>query len=479
MNRGQWVRGVSWSLVGSMALPVAPAVAATPYRDPSRLFSLSVPDGWQLRPQARGSANDALWVNGSGVVAVLHESVGAGTSGIDYATASVGALSQLEGFEEFDRRFAPVGGEDQPLLDYVFTGESGSTIGAYSVFVTSGTTGYVISLYNAGDDLALYEADFLAFVAGFVPGTGVAGGTPGAATTPRIGSVGSAVVATPRVGGTVTATATPRPAGSVAPIATARTTPVAVGTSSRPAVVASPSVMRQPGSVRGTVFTEGGEPVTGGSVTVTIAGMTSGGGRVSFSLRPNARGEYSEQVSPGTYTVTAELKYVDTEGKVFTFPLDPVEPETAQDAAPGIVKNFRWKMTGLPAGRSANPNEYLFYGWQVQLRNGDSSSASATNPEKVYPGGKVRLTLTPNGAFWDGSPGAPVVRETVYMEPNIPDLPYANFTVGAELVDANGVAHPLVVSAGFSGTFAASVLVVLRPGSPRGAEAVGVSYKLA
>ncbi len=215
--------------------------------------------------------------------------------------------------------------------------------------------------------------------------------------------------------------------------------------------VAGVMVAAKPGFVSGTVLDARGMPLrsTNAKATLTISGTSLAGQSVYYTALPDASGQYNQQVADGAYGVKASLKYQDADGLIFLFEPEPQEPSASYETAKsGLVKNFRWKLNGLIPEQSPN-TATSYYGWSLILR--DQGIAAMKELPKLYPGGKLQVTLTPTiSTLWDGSPASVFTRTvpiSVYGE-EVFDVPYAKYTLSVVALDTTGKMQPLKVAAG-------------------------------
>jgi hypothetical protein len=168
-----------------------------------------------------------------------------------------------------------------------------------------------------------------------------------------------------------------------------------------------PSPKAKPLHVAGRVLTMEGKPLAG--VEIGIYGTTARGDRTRFETRTNASGLYSQRVPDGFYGLSAYFatKY---NGKNYKFTLHPEDGKTGvtHDAARGVIKNFRWKISGLKPGETAGEEgaygeSNKYYGGYVYLT---SRETGTLNTPIYFPkGSSVVITMAPRGKLIDGSTG--------------------------------------------------------------------------
>jgi hypothetical protein len=227
---------------------------------------------------------------------------------------------------------------------------------------------------------------------------------------------------------------------------------------------AGPSQGRQADVIAGAITDARGKPIPGAEFTVSIRGTTIAGERTSFSPPVDKDGRYAQRVPAGVYAISARMIY-EYNGKRYTLDLHPDDDqrrERTYESRDGVVKDFRWRTTGLEPGEDA-ANQYYWYGGRVQPQQ--ASSDDALNLR--YPGGMVEVTLTPRGPLIDGSTGQTITQPLPTDRLNrawIDDVPIGRYTASAKLIAANGAEQPLALSAEYSGApFAATLDLEFTP----------------
>ncbi|MFK7603961.1 carboxypeptidase-like regulatory domain-containing protein [Deinococcus sp. SM5_A1] len=216
------------------------------------------------------------------------------------------------------------------------------------------------------------------------------------------------------------ATSAPKPAPAK-PDATT-TSPAKPATAPAPARPATPSATAKaptpkPSYVTGLVLDTQGHPLAGARVFLSGTTFTQGQ-KTSFETETKADGTYSLRVPDGRYQ--AKASYTTTfEGQTFSFFLDPASgnPNTNVDSSEGGNLNFRWKLSGLRAGRGAGAKEYDdFYGSGVDFsycglpaKAYCAEKYAAVTPGAAPGGSLITVTFTPQGKLVDGSAGKPIV----------------------------------------------------------------------
>ncbi|MDF2439228.1 MAG: hypothetical protein JWN98_212 [Abditibacteriota bacterium] len=236
---------------------------------------------------------------------------------------------------------------------------------------------------------------------------------------------------------------------------------------------ASSTLRRKPLSVIGRVSTNGGKPISGAELS--IYGTTARGDRSHFATTTNASGLYSQRVPDGIYGVGAQLT-TRFNGKNYRFNLHPEDGKTGitHDAAPGILKNFRWKISGLkPRETAGAPGAYnegpKYYGGYISV----SSEEKGFGGVVYFPkGATIVINLTPRGKLIDGSPArvktfrrrfdADVIRSLNWY---LTDVPVGLYSLSARLILADGNSQPIKVkrSMDFQDPYRAAVNVDFEP----------------
>ncbi len=201
-----------------------------------------------------------------------------------------------------------------------------------------------------------------------------------------------------------------------------------------------------PGAVVGTLQTEDGRPLE--QVTIRIEGRLPGSTSSQTKTQlvagpaPRYAVELFLQAPEARYAVTATLRKA-FEGQSYLCPLTPLDgrsPEDMQPGKDGIVKDFRWNLTGPRPGKSdamlqGEPEAFLGASILLSMRRDQM--------DKQRDGEVVVFTLTPQGPLIDGSTG-----RTLEMENNfawstkadryLMDIPLGRYRVTAVIVEASG-----------------------------------------
>lgn len=436
--------GASLGVAGAAmaSLPAFAAPSAVLYKDPAGQFSMSIPAGWSVqRPTNAGTVAQWGADDQQALVLVSSTTITNGQSSVDWLKQDYAQLSQGGGITLVDNGYVliPVTGKNQPILRYTLTDDGGQTYQLDRVYVASGNVGWKISYITFADATADHEREFLTMAQSFALSGATIPVMPAAPAAP---------------GATLPGAMTPPQMMPIAPVAPAA-----------PAVVVQPKA----GYIAGTVLDARGQAITAkAKITVSISGISAAAQNVSYTLPVNAMGQYSQRVSDGSYRVSATLIYTDAAGQLFTFYPEPQEPDVSYDSAAGIVKNFRWKISGpIPDTNAGSTSINDYYGWSLDLNF--PQSMPAKDLPTLYPGGKIRATLTPSGPLWDGSPSATITREAP-IQPlsdtfgvQMYDFPYGLYTLSVVVVDAGGTVHPLKVGPRYDLVTLPSMLLTLVP----------------
>ncbi len=236
------------------------------------------------------------------------------------------------------------------------------------------------------------------------------------------------------------------------------------------------AIKRKPLYVQGRVMTMGGRPLSG--VEVGIYGTTARGDRTRFEAFTNANGTYSQRVPDGIYGVSAYYK-TKYNGKNYNFTLHPEDGKTGinLDAVPGIVKNFRWKISGLKPGETvgeagSHTETTKFYGGYVYV----TSQEQGTLESPIYfpAGSALVMTMTPRAKLIDGSIGKPKTFSRRFdkniesgISWHLSDIPVGMYTLTAQLKQPDGTTQPLRLkkSLGFNDAYTPSINVDFEPTS--------------
>ncbi len=236
----------------------------------------------------------------------------------------------------------------------------------------------------------------------------------------------------------------------------------------------SVALKAKPGYVIGRAITTAGKPIPG--VTVGIYGTTIAGENTRFEAETDAAGRFSQRVPEGIYGVSAYHR-VRFNNKFYRFTLDPKDGTTAKkhDSAPGVVKEFVWKIAGLKPGQQASDADtgaeaLKYYGGYVYL----TSKQEGFGGDRVYfpAGSTLVVTMTPRGPRIDGSAGSPKTfrrafakDETSSIATHLMDIPVGLYTLTARLELPGGSSRDLGVKKAlpYDAPFTPSVNVDFEP----------------
>jgi hypothetical protein len=247
------------------------------------------------------------------------------------------------------------------------------------------------------------------------------------------------------------------PKASVAPQIQPKAAPVPAAPTNRVVPSKFPATPKRPGYVTGRVLNSAGQPLVGADISIT--GISGSGENAKFATESGAGGLFSLQVPNGIYRVVAEWKtrYNDHNYKFDLHPVDGKDIDTLR-SAPGIVKDFRWKITGLRPGQEAGkPNTFgestKYYGGHISV---DAYKHLPQQGEFVFfpRGSTVVLTLTPRAKLIDGSAGTTLtyrrtfesdITNIQYLSWYIDDIPIGLYTASAQYVSTGGTSQALRV----------------------------------
>jgi len=216
---------------------------------------------------------------------------------------------------------------------------------------------------------------------------------------------------------------------------------------------------RKPHTVIGDILGLDGKPIPNvAAYSIYVKGTTvAAAERTGFNLDVDSNGHFEQQLPDGVYRVYASC-VVTCAGHRVPVDLESLDGKpmtTDQSSDRGIVKDYRLVLDGLKPGEDPN-GLYSFYGGNLELR--DISGDMEKNLSIRYPGSKVRLTLTPQGALVDGSSIRPFTiemdsRQIAYGNPRLRRLPLGHYALSATLIGPQGQARPLVLARTFQGPY--------------------------
>lgn len=208
------------------------------------------------------------------------------------------------------------------------------------------------------------------------------------------------------------------------------------------------------GTISGKASYANGEPLS--DVTVVIRGTTMAGSNTYFEAKVDTEGRYTQKVPNGLYEIKAHVS-APYKGRTYGLWLDPADgiDTPGQDSAPGIIKDFVWRISGpTPAATSKPDSPFSYYGGIVEVGNDSEFEMQYNNGNLVDPydypaNSRIRVTLTPDGPLMDGSTGTVVERDIDPQELTdaiLYDIPLGDYTVTATLVDQGGEETDLQVA---------------------------------
>lgn len=236
------------------------------------------------------------------------------------------------------------------------------------------------------------------------------------------------------------------------------------------------SPVRRPLTVTGRASNNAGKPLAG--VEIGIYGTTIRGDRTRFDAITNANGLFSQRVPDGIYGVSATFN-TTFNGKNYRFTLAPEDGKTGviHDAALGIVKNFRGKISGLkPGERAGEAHSHTegtkYYGGYAYV----TAQSRGFGGDFIYfpKGSTLVMTFTPRGKLIDGSVGTPKTYRRTFDSDftgsfafTAENMPIGLYNFEARLLLADGSAKPLGVkrSLDFNGPFRSSAQIDFEPTS--------------
>jgi hypothetical protein len=200
-------------------------------------------------------------------------------------------------------------------------------------------------------------------------------------------------------------------------------------------------VKAQANTVAGQVLDERGAPVADALVSIWPA-MFEG----YVETHSDAQGLYrSVELSAKTnpYYVQA-YKAVTYHGRRYCLRLAPTQHSDldAFNASQGVVRNWRWKLTG-DSGEA--PDVLGSESWGGSLKFDNHVNMSPDSPGWVERTQRIEVTLAPTGPLIDGSTGQTLVKQT-RVQDGLGDLPVGQYMVTVSALEADGSKTPLKVS---------------------------------
>jgi hypothetical protein len=169
---------------------------------------------------------------------------------------------------------------------------------------------------------------------------------------------------------------------------------------------------RKPHIVLGDILMFDGKPIPNVTTyAVTVWGTTVAAERSQYSLDVDENGHFEQKLPDGVYKVKATciVKYGGKFVPVDLVWLDDKKAGVGQSSDIGIVRDFRLMMRGLKPDEKPE-GDYAYYGGTMKVA-GPGYQLSTGSFSQRYPGGKVRVVLTPQGALIDGSQGATITTD--------------------------------------------------------------------
>lgn len=205
------------------------------------------------------------------------------------------------------------------------------------------------------------------------------------------------------------------------------------GTGSSGAVPSDPVT---PGTIKGMVLDERGAPVAGAKIIIEPAMF-----RGTVFATTNADGQYHlvqlpRETNPYYVWAYKELTY---HGKKYCVRMAGQDHayQDAINATPGVIRDFRWKLTGL----SDMPSDDIGSGhWGASLAFHNSSEDEMFVDAQA----RIEVRLVPDGPLIDGSEGKPMTRITT-VSAGLEDIPAGRYRLSAAVLDADGGKTPLKV----------------------------------
>jgi len=206
--------------------------------------------------------------------------------------------------------------------------------------------------------------------------------------------------------------------------------------------------------IQGEIFDANGHKfnISNSSVTVHAwgPGLIGESDRM-YNIAMDSKAHYEAQVIDGLYAFHAYAR-MPLNGQIVMIDLeslDNISYSVQQASAPGIVKNFGLKLSGLK--KEGDPNDAnSYFGGHVSIADGAANFTSDgywNNLAVNYPGAMISFILTPKGPCVDGS-AAPTKQidcsvEDLQQGRYLVDFPYAYYRLTAVLRTAQGAQKQL------------------------------------
>lgn len=193
-----------------------------------------------------------------------------------------------------------------------------------------------------------------------------------------------------------------------------------------------------PHTVKGVVLNERGAPVENADIIVEPAMF-----RGTVFTTTNAAGTYRSIALPAQanpYFVYA-YKKLTYHGKPYCVRMagEGHAYQDAFNATPGVIRNFRWKLTGA-SDMSADSSGSEHWGASLAFDN-----TSTEDDMFVDWDARIEVTLLPDGPLIDGSEGRPLTLITT-VAAGLQDIPAGYYRLSATLIRDDGSRAPLQVS---------------------------------
>jgi len=230
----------------------------------------------------------------------------------------------------------------------------------------------------------------------------------------------------------------------------------------------------QPGHFSGRITQADGSPITlpGVKYQVNMSGTAEVGQSTNFRPTVATDGTFSLKLPAGNFYPPYGYITVPFEGKNYLCDLDPVDPtDGARDGAPGIVQNFRWRITG-PKPLARNPdvnNATHWYGITIPVL---FRSFRADTEQVIQPlpdGSKVTWTLKPTTKLLDGSEAETLTIERKWngfpmsSMDALNDLPPANYEISAVATLPDGSTKTVLVEEFSERKYKPTMKLILQP----------------
>jgi hypothetical protein len=204
----------------------------------------------------------------------------------------------------------------------------------------------------------------------------------------------------------------------------------------------NPPADSKPNTVSGIVLDTKGQPVANAKVRAENTALSTG---AYVDGKTDNNGRYTLPLaSLGGWTVFAWKDVTDVDGQVYHVRIAGATDADYEPFTPGqntVVRNFKWKLTGIIPDRSQAPDySFGYFGGSLDFVNAhfkDGNDAATEMPA----GTKITVTLTPvDGAtYLDGSAATEAISKTFTISERVPrdvnfyigDIPVTKYTVTA------------------------------------------------